>query len=48
MEIFWDGFAGRFEDSVPVVTIIVARKWKFVHYEGVLHDRDLVWVIINF
>lgn len=48
MEIFWDGFAGGLEDGVPVVAVIVAREWKFVHYEGVLHDRDPVWLIINF
>jgi hypothetical protein len=37
VEVFGYGFAGGFEDGVPVLSIEVAGEGEFVHDEGVLH-----------
>lgn len=37
VEVFGNGFSGGFEDSVPVVSVEVARQRDFVHDERVLH-----------
>ena len=37
MQIFRYRFSSRFEDSIPIVSVVVPGQGQFVHDEGILH-----------
>ena len=42
VQVLGDGLAGRFEDGVPVITVVVPGEGQFVHDEHILHINNFI------